>query len=582
MSGDLYEKSKSWCSAPVPCRAPVRCRGRSVLIDARQIDDGVLLSSDLVIVGAGIAGISIADRLRSSGLSICLIEGGGLSPEIRTQRMYRGESVGRPYFRLDSCRFRQFGGSCNHWGGACWPLSPIDLERRDWLPWSGWAAEYADLERYYADAAKVLELPSSRFDAAAWPEGMPRPLDMSDSNFDNAIVRYSPVTALGATHRDRIRDAKRVTTLLNANATDLQLDSDGRRIESVLVRTLNGRSCRVQGRVVVLAAGGIENARLLLVSRGTRPAGVGNEHDLVGRFFMEHLHVPTGHLAVQGRRVKRDFYRKATYDGTRVRGLFTPKAEAQARHRLLGCSIAIERASYAYGTPFDGWPPAVTGVPYWTYQRLRRGGRPKAAGKIQGGLDHAWNAARRIETWRSATAARNREAEISGMRSGQLFSLYVRAEQAPNPLSRISLGARKDELGVPQPRLDWRVTEFDTESIRAWLAEFDADVRRRSIGRVIGPDERWADQIVGGPHHMGTTRMSADPRAGVVDGQCRVHSVENLYVTGSSVFTTGGHVNPTFTIVALALRLADELRRSLTQPHDLPVSSVCHHGRRSS
>jgi len=534
-----------------------------VLIDARQLDDGAELTADLVVVGAGIAGISIVDRLRTSGLSICLIEAGGFTPELRTQRLYRGESVGAPYFRLDACRFRQFGGSCNHWGGASWPLTPIDFDRREWLPWSGWPADYADFERYFADAAEVLELPSSHFDSAAWPAGMPPPLDMSQSSFENAIVRYSPVTALGITHRDRVRAAKDVTTLLYGNATELILGPDDRRIEAVLVRTLGGRSCRVHGRTVVLAAGGIENARLLLASRGRRPAGVGNENDLVGRFFMEHLHVPAGHLAVHPGPIERDFYRKAAYDGARVRGLLTPTPEAQARHRLLGCSIAIEEPSYTYGTPFDGWPPAVTTVPYWTYSRLQRGGHRRAAGKVQGGLDHAWNASRRLETWRLTRAARSRDSAASGPRPKQVFSLYVRAEQAPDPASRISLSESKDELGLPRARLDWRVSDYDTGSIEAWLDEFDADVRRRSIGHVIKAPEGWADMIRGGPHHMGTTRMSLDPRTGVVDGNCRVHSVDNLYVAGSSVFTTSGHVNPTFTLVALTLRLADELRRSL-------------------
>ncbi|MDQ6805049.1 MAG: lycopene cyclase family protein, partial [Actinomycetota bacterium] len=106
-----------------------------MLIDGRQIDDGARLTSDLVVVGAGPAGISIVDRLRGSGLSICLIDGGGFTPDLRSQRLFRGESVGNPYYRLDACRYRQFGGSSNHWGGWCRPLDPIDFAQRDWLPW---------------------------------------------------------------------------------------------------------------------------------------------------------------------------------------------------------------------------------------------------------------------------------------------------------------------------------------------------------------------------------------------------------------------------------------------------------------
>ncbi|MDQ6606292.1 MAG: GMC family oxidoreductase [Actinomycetota bacterium] len=534
-----------------------------MLIDGRQIDDGARLTSDLVVVGAGPAGISIVDRLRGSGLSICLIDGGGFSPDLRSQRLFRGESIGTPYYRLDACRYRQFGGSSNHWGGWCRPLDPIDFAQRDWLPWSGWPIEAAELEPFYSDAAELLQLPTARFNAAAWPPGMPPPLEMPSANFESAIIQFSPETNFGLAYRDRIVHGDGVTLLLRANVTELLTDPEGRRIEGVSVRTLTGRSFRVDGRAVVLAAGAIENARLLLLSRRARRAGVGNEHDLVGRFFMEHLHVPAGHLRADERPINRDFHRKAVYDGRHVRGLLAATADAQARHRLLACSIGIEDRAYVYGTPFIEWHPVLRTAPARAYLHLRRVNEAAAA-KVKGGADRAWNTVRMAETWRLARAARARDAATSGSKRGQLLSLYARAEQAPDPSSRISLSDRKDALGLPQPRLAWRVREVDTASILGWVAQLDADVRRLSVGHVIGPEAGWEEKIIGGPHHMGTTRMSADPSTGVVDRQCRVHSVENLYLAGSSVFATGGYANPTFTLVALALRLADELKRSLT------------------
>jgi choline dehydrogenase-like flavoprotein len=541
-----------------------------VLIDARQVDDGTVVSADLVVVGAGMAGLSLVDRIRSSGLSICLIDGGGFSPELRSQQLFRGERVGDPYFRLDACRYREFGGSGNYWGGWCRPLDPIDFEQRDWLPWSGWPIDRTELDPFYADAADLLALPTSRFDIPTWPARMPPPLDMPDSSFESAIVQYSPQTDFGAAYRDRIVDAKQVRTLLHGNVTELLLDSDGQRVEAVQVRTLTGRSFRVQGRAVVLATGGIENARLLLASRARHGAGVGNQHDLVGRFFMEHLMAPVGHFRAQPSEISRDFFRKTTYDGRLVRGVLLPTADAQAQHRRLACSIAIERASYVYGTPLVGWPPALRAATDQAYLQLRQRGYQHAARTLKVVRNRVWNAGPMAETWRSARAAGRRDAPASGTSRGQLMSLYFRSEQAPNPLSRVSLGNHRDALGVPQPRLDWRRQDCDTGSILAWLDELDADMRRNSLGHVIAAPEDWEDKIIGGPHHMGTTRMSADPKTGVVDADCRVHSVENLYIAGSSVFTTGGWANPTFTLLALALRLADELQRSLTGGHEQP------------
>jgi choline dehydrogenase-like flavoprotein len=154
-----------------------------------------------------------------------------------------------------------------------------------------------------------------------------------------------------------------------------------------------------------------------------------------------------------------------------------------------------------------------------------------------------------------------------------MYSLYFRSEQAPDPNSRVTLSERLDALGVPEVRLDWRVNRFDLDSITGWLDVFDRDIRARGLGRVIPPAEGWQRGILGGPHHMGTTRMSADSQHGVVDEYCRVHSVDNLYVAGSSVFTTGGYANPTFTLVALALRLADTLRDRLSDKYSVSSNS---------
>jgi len=540
-----------------------------VLIDARQVKDEARLTSDVVVVGAGPAGISVVDRLRSSGLSICLITGSGLVPDRFAQQMYRGESVGAPYYSLDGCRFRQFGGGGNYWGGWCRPLDPIDFTRRDWLAWSGWPLDRAELDPYYADAAEFLRLPSTRFDRTAWPAHMPPPLDTSQTSFENAIVWYSPQFNFGASYRDRTVNAKRVTTLVHGNVTELLLDQDSRRIEAVAVRTLNGRSFQVEGRAVVLAAGGIENARLLLASRRDQPAGIGNEHDLVGRFFMEHLHTRAGYLKAKAGPIGRGFYRMTTDHGQTVRGVVTPTADAQARRRLLACSIAIDRAGFRGGSPMVSLPPAMQTPPGAAYLRLRHRRHEIAVKREAAGL-RTWNAARIADAWRSVRVSRLRDATTAGVGLGQTVSLYIRAEQAPDPSSRVTLSDLKDPLGFPQARLDWRIRDADTASVRAWLSELDADMRRASLGHVVAAD-RWEQEIIGGAHHMGTTRMSADPATGVVDAHCRVHSVENLYVAGSSVFATSGWANPTFTLVALALRLGDELKRRLTSPD--PASS---------
>jgi len=532
-----------------------------MLIDARSVAPNTEFACDLCVVGAGPAGIAITDRLRESGLSIVLLESGGFDPERHSQKLFRGENAGHAYYPLDTCRFRLFGGSTNRWGGWCRPLEPIDFAQRHWLPWSGWPIDDQTLEPYHADAANLFELTQSRFDLATWRDRLPAHFGLENSNFESVFFQYSPETNFGETYRARLLAAPNVTTLLHANLTRIALDPNSDRVGLLRVATLTGQAFVVRPRVVVLAAGGIENARLLLASRDDRATGLGNEFDLVGRFFMEHLHVPVGHMLAAGDAVSRKFYRKATYDGVRVRGVITPTAAAQERNRLLATSIAIESASYSFGTPFLGWPPSLTFEPIRLYRKLR-GGRFKAVVEtLKQNTDRAAGIPRRLRTWNAARAARARAS--SGTDGGRLYSLYFRSEQAPDPASRVVLSDRRDALGVPQIRLVWRVNPVDLEAISGWLDLFDRDIRASGMGSVIPPPEGWERGIIGGPHHMGTTRMSADPRHGVVDEHCRVHSVDNLYVAGSSVFTTGGYANPTFTLVALALRLADTLRDRL-------------------
>jgi choline dehydrogenase-like flavoprotein len=529
-----------------------------MLIDARSVTADAEFACDLCVVGAGPAGIAIVDRLRESGLSIVLLESGGFDPEVATQRLYRGENLGHDYYRLDTCRFRLFGGTTNRWGGWCRPLDAVDFERRDWVPWSGWPIREGTLKPYYADAARLFELSDSRFEMPAWQDRLPAPFSLEGSNFENVVFQYSPKTNFGETYRARLVAAPNVTTLLHANLTQMELSADSSRVGLLRVAALTGRKCSIRPRAVVLAAGGIENARLLLASKYDRPAGLGNEFDLVGRFFMEHLHVFAGHLLAAG---DRPFYHRARYDGAEAKGAITPTAVALERHRLLTTSIAIEAASSSLGKHLLSRPTPFTYGAIRLFRKARAGPLASFVETFRRSVKNAALLPTRYRTWNMAREARARAMSLPG--SDRIYSLFFRAEQAPDPASRAALSERRDALGVPEIQLDWRVNPVDIASITGWLDVLNQDMRARGLGQVISRPEGWQTEISGGPHHMGTTRMSADSRHGVVDEHCRVHSVDNLYVAGSSVFATGGYANPTFTLVALALRLADTLRNRL-------------------
>ena len=533
-----------------------------MLIDAQVIPPGSEFQCDVCVVGSGPAGIAIADRLRNSRLSVLLVEAGGNAYALSAQRLYRGHIVGHPYYRIDGCRWRMFGGSSNRWGGWCRPLDPVDYTYRDWLPLSGWPIGAHDVAPYEEDAARLCELPNARFDLASWRHRMAPPLVLDDTNFENVVIQHSPETNFAESYGPRLIAAPNVTTMLNANLTRLRLDSASARVRELEVTTLTGRTFIVRPRAAVLAAGGIENPRLLLASRSERAAGIGNEFDMVGRCFMEHLHMPMGHFFPAERDVNTKFYRKMVMQDARVRGVIIPTAIAQERHRLLTTSVAFEGPSFSVGTAFLGWPPALMVGPVSLYRGLKKRGHMRVAHEFKRFATSLSAVPNRLRSWQRSRNAASKAALPAV--SGSVYSLYFRAEQAPDPSNRVLLDPNtRDELGMPRSRLEWSIKPFDAASALGWLELLKHDLRNRGVGAVIPPAENWQDEVIGGPHHIGTTRMSADARHGVVDADCRVHSVENLYVAGSSVFPTSGHANPTFTIVCLALRLADTLRKRL-------------------
>lgn len=531
-----------------------------MLIDARSVVASSSFECDLCVVGSGPAGIAIADRLRNSELSVMLLEAGGWDYELPAQKIYRGQIAGRPYYRLDGCRWRMFGGGSNRWGGWCRPLDAADYTERAWFALSGWPISAESLKPYEDAVAALFELPSARFDLDAWRDRLPPPLALDDTNFENILIQHSPETNFAELYGARLPAAPNVSVMLYANVTDLKLDADSRRIRELTVATLQGHTFVVRAKAVVLAAGGIENARLLLASRTDRAAGIGNEFGMVGRCFMEHLHVPMGHLLTAESNLDAGFYRRGTFGDARLRGVIMPTAAAQERHRLLSTSIGIEGPSFSQGTAFLGWPPALMLAPVRVYRALRRRGLTRVSDELKHFAHKAYSVPNRLRTWRQSRRALSQAAAGDRRRA---YSLYFRAEQAPDPANRVVLGEHRDALGMPQSRLEWQIRPFDAASITGWLTLFQRDVKERGIGEVIPPSDNWQDGVIGGPHHMGTTRMSADPRRGVVDADCRVHSVDNLYIAGSSVFATSGHANPSFTLVALALRLADTVRKRL-------------------
>ena len=533
-----------------------------MLIDFNALEERQTRETEICIIGAGAAGLTLARRLLKLGHDLILLESGGDEYEAETADLNAGETVGEDYYQLDHARLRFFGGTTAIWGGRCAELDPIDLEARPWLPHSGWPISYDELRRYYGEARPLLDLPDAAQQAEALRSaGVPIPDFDSDKltvpvwDFDARYNRFG----IGAC-ADLV-DHPRCTIVLHATATSIEADAGGRQVERVVAKALSGTGLEVRARIVILAAGGIENPRLLLASRSVMPNGLGNGHDLVGRFFMEHPHARGGRIAdAKAWPLLKAFGGRHRLGRRDLAALIAPAAKLQAEREILNSSLTIvarqpERARQfwgmrAYGAIKHRTAPTKAGRRLWTTTK-------RAVSLIQRAVDP-------LRPWLLHKAGRLDVA------------LLVRAEQAPNPDSRVTLSEERDSLGMNRVSLDWRLSPIDVRSVEVLVHTLGEELARLGLGRVepaswLSEHKGWrTDPLIsahpiGGYHHMGTTRMADDPRSGVTDGKTRVHGISNLYIAGSSLFPTSGWANPTLTIVALALRTADDIDRSLTQ-----------------
>jgi choline dehydrogenase-like flavoprotein len=530
-----------------------------MIIDARSLPANHQLKCDLCIVGAGAAGISLALELADSPYTICLLEAGGESHEADTQSLLKGDVIGAAYPELQRTRLASLGGSTSLWAGWCRPLDPIDFEKRDWVAESGWPFGIDVLAPFYERAHRLCGLGPFDYDADAWEKriGAAR-LPLAPEDFSTSMFHISPVH-FGSRYRTALARSAAIQTVLHAIVLRLFTSDDGNRIERVRAGTLNGKGFDVVARTFVLAAGGIENARLLLLSGESPERSVGNSRGLVGRFFMEHGFINAGSYVTldRSRSLAFHFPNRVRWQGhdCTIRGGLSVNASTMQHERMLNAA-AFFHPAYESHEVFDS--PEVRAM-----LELREQLRGRA---VPGGYLKRLGAALRSPGKLAIAAYRKLAVRPGPQQRWRTRALF---ECEPNRDNRVSLCSERDALGRPQSRVEWRLGEKDLRSIRRTHQLLDQALRRAGLGYFesrLHDDSAWLAAVEGGKHHMGTTRMSAEPSRGVVDADCKVHEVENLYISGSSVFPTGGFANPTLTIVALAARLASHLRSQYREP----------------
>ncbi|SCY59155.1 GMC oxidoreductase [Paracoccus tibetensis] len=557
-----------------------------VNLDAGTSD---LRDFDVLIVGSGPAGLAIATELMPSGLQVAVLESGGDERQEEADALNEHVSIGHRRAAHGDVGCRVFGGSSALWTGRCGTLDDMDFHARPWVPLSGWPVRPADLAPFYQRAGAFLGIAPTRpaeqgsidlrqsFDHVPVDEGLFKPVlwQFSRSPEDHAPVVQdftpegqgpkdllqhtggSTPVHVGRRCRAALQSSENVHIFTSATVAEVNADPVTGAVTGAAVLTQDGTQLTFTARRVVLACGGIQNARLLLASRSTNPAGLGNKHDQVGRYLCDHTFTPVATFVGDAginirRRLGSRWHPQFGTTRGHVLGLRLSE-EMQRHHEVLNASIHLVE----YGST----PNPLSSVAKAARQ-FRSGERREALRDFWQGISKPLGL--------SQAAYDRMLVKRPPLNRPSHSVIGCVSEQELIPESRVTLSSKRDRFGRPLAQIDWRISEREFATVKVVEEAFRTEAQRLGEARYDRPDwvngsfEGWKQDLIDLAHPSCTTRMSNDPAHGVVDATCQVHGVAGLYVAGSSVFASNGHMNPTQTLVALAMRLADHIRDDLT------------------
>ena len=514
-----------------------------MIIDTYE-DSKNFYETDICIVGSGAAGTTIAKELSNTNLDILVLETGGNELEPEIEELSEGKidysDEGLSYV-LTTTRLRMLGGTTNIWSGCSAPFTELDMQNREWIPYSGWPIARKELDSYYIRAHELLPLGNYDYDADYHQKTYEKKLIPFDGTkgIIHKLFRYSNPPLRFKEIALELKNHPRVTFLLHAHCVDFDTDENDRVVNSVDVTNFRGWKGNVKAKTFIIAAGGIDNAKVLLNTEKDGKPAIGNRNDQVGRYFMEHPHITCAFITgTNNNEWAKDYIQHHVNEktGKKKSSAFWfsvgPSDDAQREHKIANFGASFDRVS----------------------------DEKKEKHKFPSFANYDF-----FKTLDNSPKITN---NISGLNpeSAQMAMIYCRMEQSPNPNSRVYLSDEKDALGLRKVALHWHMTELDKRTAKISTKLIAEEVGRLSYGRVKLAD--W--QVDNSPwnkvpplwacHHMGTTRMGNNKKTSVVDANCKVHDVENLYVAGASVFPTSSYVNPTLNLTTLAIRLADHLK----------------------
>jgi choline dehydrogenase-like flavoprotein len=541
-----------------------------MMIDARSLPVDEILETQVCIVGTGPAGITIAREFANQNFQVCLLESGGDEYDEEIQSLCDGRVIGDPYPDLCSTRRRQLGGTSHFWEGQsgykqygwrCLPLDKIDFQQRDWVPYSGWPFTRADLDPFYERAQAVCQIGPYAYRVEDWQDQRAKPLEFEGDRLTTSMSQFGLRYPFTEQYPKEINQTSHINTILYASVVEIETDEITKTVSRLKVIGGQNRQFWLKAKIFILATGGLENARLLLASNQQQTAGIGNHHDVVGRYFMDRPIlscnlIPYSHQLFE----QTDLYDIYLTKGVPVMARIKTSESVMRQEHLLNNGAQL------FPRPLEHQRQATLAMRS-LLSELKQGKLSRESFKhlkiaLRGG-DYIvaatfWSAVRLIPSLRRGDWS---YLPYEKRRFSQ-FEIFYQIEQVPDPHNRVVLSQERDRLGQPKVEVHWRLNEIDIRNAIRVQEIWAEELTKAGIGDLQFTRD-WSKQKFEKPamhHHLGTTRMHYDSRQGVIDANCKVHGISNLFVVGSSVFPTAGYANPTLTIIALSLRLADHIK----------------------
>jgi GMC oxidoreductase len=530
-----------------------------MIIDGRSVAEGETLDCDVCIVGAGAAGITLAHEFSNQDMKVFLLESGGLKYEQSVESLNQGEVDLKAHSSLEEYRRRRFGGATTAWGGRCVSFDKSDFEYRSHIPYSGWPITKKQLDPYYERAHTYCEIGaynysiSNIFANTEDSKSMIPSLKSEDISIEQLYL-FSPPTDFGKRYLDIFKNSRNINLILYANCLNIVADENGSSVQYLKIASLRKNMFMVRAQHYILATGGLEVTRLLLLSRDVHTQGIGNRFNLVGRYYMGHINSKIQVQFSEKEPIIWDYQRFP--NGVYYQHSIAIREDKRRQYELLNQRFFVERPNFSD-------PSHQSSILSATYLAKSLINRQKIswdfAAHIKNIVVDPQGILSFLYKWiTQRTLSKNKLPSVIVENRSNLYTLRMDSEQTPNPNSQVTLSDRKDCFGLNQLKVDWQCCELDILSIEKSVQILKQALDNCGVGKVVSLPK--IGSVPQGGHHLGTTRMSSTPFSGVVDENCKVHDLNNLYVASSSVFVTSSYANPTLTVVALAIRLADHIK----------------------